>query len=133
MSARPPSSAFVAVTGLMVAVTLLPYATAAAGGDRRRAAAVAGRRARSGRRPLGRGVHLVGVLVSVLGAYLAWSLICAEVLFAAAKSEDMPKLFAAPERQPGAGQRAVADQYRRLALRHLDLLVATTPSTSCST
>ena len=28
----------------------------------------------------------LGVLVSVLGAYLAWSLICAEVLFAAAKS-----------------------------------------------
>jgi arginine:ornithine antiporter/lysine permease len=37
----------------------------------------------------------IGVLVSVLGAYLAWSLICAEVLFAAAKSEDMPRLFAA--------------------------------------
>jgi arginine:ornithine antiporter/lysine permease len=28
-----------------------------------------------------------------LGAYLAWSLICAEVLFAAAKARDMPKLF----------------------------------------
>jgi arginine:ornithine antiporter/lysine permease len=37
----------------------------------------------------------IGVLVSVLGAYLAWSLICAEVLFAAAKSNDMPKLFGA--------------------------------------
>ncbi len=35
------------------------------------------------------------MLVSVLGAYLAWSLICAEVLFAAAKSQDMPKLFRA--------------------------------------
>jgi arginine:ornithine antiporter/lysine permease len=30
----------------------------------------------------------------VLGAYLAWSLICAEVLFSVAKTEDMPKLFA---------------------------------------
>src|SRR4030095_15478567 len=37
----------------------------------------------------------IGVLVSVLGAYLAWSLICAEVLFAAAKSQDMPRMFAA--------------------------------------
>lgn len=37
----------------------------------------------------------IGVLVSVLGAYLAWSLICAEVMFAAAKSADMPKMFAA--------------------------------------
>jgi arginine:ornithine antiporter/lysine permease len=36
----------------------------------------------------------VGLLVSVLGAYLAWSLICAEVLFAAGKSKDMPKVFA---------------------------------------
>jgi arginine:ornithine antiporter/lysine permease len=30
----------------------------------------------------------------VLGAYLAWSLICAEVLFAAAKTGDMPRIFA---------------------------------------
>ena len=36
----------------------------------------------------------IGLLVSVLGAYLAWSLICAEVLFAAAKTKDMPALFA---------------------------------------
>jgi arginine:ornithine antiporter/lysine permease len=35
----------------------------------------------------------VGLLISVLGAYLAWSLICAEVLFAAAKTKDMPKVF----------------------------------------
>jgi amino acid transporter len=35
----------------------------------------------------------VGLLVSVLGAYLAWSLICAEVLFVAAKARDMPKVF----------------------------------------
>ncbi len=36
----------------------------------------------------------VGLLVSVLGAYLAWSLICAEVLYAAAQNKDMPKFFA---------------------------------------
>ena len=30
----------------------------------------------------------------MLGAYLAWSLICAEVMFAAAKSKDMPAVFA---------------------------------------
>ena len=35
-----------------------------------------------------------GLLVSVLGAYLAWALICAEVMFAAGKSRDMPKAFA---------------------------------------
>jgi len=36
----------------------------------------------------------VGLIVSVLGAYLAWALICAEVMFAAGKSKDMPKAFA---------------------------------------
>jgi arginine:ornithine antiporter/lysine permease len=85
---------FVAVTGLMVAITLLPYATAPR-------AAIAGVQNPS----LAGALELVvghwgavfisiGVLVSVLGAYLAWSLICAEVLFAAAKSNDMPSLFA---------------------------------------
>lgn len=86
---------FVGVTGLMVAITLLPYATAPR-------AAIAGVQQPS----LAGALELVvghwgavfisiGVLVSVLGAYLAWSLICAEVLFAAAKSQDMPRLFAA--------------------------------------
>jgi arginine:ornithine antiporter/lysine permease len=93
---------FVAVTGLMVAVTMLPYATAPR-------AAIAGVANPS----LAGALELVvghwgaifisaGVLVSVLGAYLAWSLICAEVLFAAARSQDMPRLFAAqnPNRVP---------------------------------
>lgn len=31
--------------------------------------------------------------MSVLGAYLAWALICAEVMFAAGKSKDMPAAF----------------------------------------
>src|SRR6185436_1271442 len=35
----------------------------------------------------------IGLLVSVLGAYLAWSLICAEVLSAAGRTRDMPALF----------------------------------------
>ena len=86
---------FVAVTGLMVAVTLLPYATAPR-------AAIAGVQNPSLASALelvvghwGAVLISIGVLVSVLGAYLAWSLICAEVLFAAAKSKDMPRLFAA--------------------------------------
>jgi arginine:ornithine antiporter/lysine permease len=40
----------------------------------------------------------IGLLVSVLGAYLAWSLICAEVLYTAAKTHDMPRLFATENR-----------------------------------
>ena len=86
---------FVAVTGLMVAVTLLPYATAP-----RAAIAGVANPSLAGALELvvghwGAVFISIGVLVSVLGAYLAWSLICAEVLFAAAKSQDMPKLFAA--------------------------------------
>ena len=36
----------------------------------------------------------LGLIVSVLGAYLAWSLISIEVLFAVAKAGDMPRLLA---------------------------------------
>jgi arginine:ornithine antiporter / lysine permease len=35
----------------------------------------------------------VGVIVSVLGAYLAWTLMAAEVLFVAAKDRDMPRFL----------------------------------------
>src|SRR5579871_6877726 len=85
---------FVAVTGLMVAITLLPYATAP-----RSAIAGVQNPSLAGALELvvghwGAVFISVGVLISVLGAYLAWSLICAEVLFAAAKSKDMPQIFA---------------------------------------
>lgn len=33
----------------------------------------------------------IGLMISVLGAYLAWTLMAAEVLFVAAKDDDMPK------------------------------------------
>jgi arginine:ornithine antiporter / lysine permease len=86
---------FLAVTGLMVAITILPFAVMpraeVAGIVQPSLAgaleAVVG--------PWGAWFIRIGVLISVLGAYLAWSLICAEVLFAAAKSKDMPKAFAA--------------------------------------
>ncbi|WEX10756.1 basic amino acid/polyamine antiporter [Chelativorans sp. AA-79] len=89
---------FVGVTGLMVAVTLLPYGVLARSdlaGMRQPSMApmleaVVG--------PWGAVFISIGVLISVLGAYLAWSLICAEVMFAAAKSRDMPKLFARENR-----------------------------------
>jgi arginine:ornithine antiporter / lysine permease len=35
----------------------------------------------------------VGLVVSVLGAYLAWTLMAAEVLFVAAKDDDMPRFL----------------------------------------
>ncbi len=85
---------FIVVTTLMVMVTLLPYAVL-------QRADIAGMRQPSMATVLeavvghwGAVFVSVGLLVSVLGAYLAWSLICAEVLFTAAKTEDMPKAFA---------------------------------------
>jgi arginine:ornithine antiporter/lysine permease len=84
---------FIIVTTLMVLVTLLPYAVM-------QRAEIAGLRQPSMAGvlesvvgPWGSIFISVGLLVSVLGAYLAWSLICAEVMFAAAKSKDMPKIF----------------------------------------
>jgi arginine:ornithine antiporter/lysine permease len=85
---------FIIVTTLMVLVTLLPYAVL-------QRADIAGMRQPSMAAvlesvvgPWGAIFVSVGLLVSVLGAYLAWALICAEVMFAAGKSKDMPKAFA---------------------------------------
>ncbi|MDM0105429.1 basic amino acid/polyamine antiporter [Variovorax sp. J22R24] len=85
---------FIGVTGLMVLVTMLPYAVL----DRPE---IAGMRQPSMATvleavvgPWGAIFVSIGLIISVLGAYLAWSLICAEVLFTAAKTKDMPALFA---------------------------------------
>jgi arginine:ornithine antiporter/lysine permease len=85
---------FVIVTTLMVLVTLLPFAVM-------QRAEIAGLRQPSMAGvlesvvgPWGAIFVSVGLIVSVLGAYLAWALICAEVMFAAGKSKDMPKMFA---------------------------------------
>ena len=85
---------FLGVTALMVLVTMLSYAVLPR-------AEIAGMRQPSMAAVLeavvghwGAVFISVGLIVSVLGAYLAWSLICAEVLFTAAKTDDMPRLFA---------------------------------------
>ncbi len=85
---------FIIVTTLMVLVTLLPFAVL-------QRADIAGQTAPSMAGvlesvvgPWGRLFISAGVIVSVLGAYLAWSLICAEVLSAAARNKDMPSVFA---------------------------------------
>ncbi len=41
----------------------------------------------------------IGLIISVLGAYLSWSLLAAEVLYSAAKNHSMPKIFATENRQ----------------------------------
>ena len=85
---------FIGVTALMVLVTMLPYAVLPR-------AEIAGMRQPSMAAVLeavvghwGAVFISIGLMISVLGAYLAWSLICAEVLSAAGRTKDMPKLFA---------------------------------------
>ncbi|TKT69093.1 basic amino acid/polyamine antiporter [Aquamicrobium sp. LC103] len=89
---------FVGVTTLMVLVSLLPYAVLPQ-------ADIAGMRQPSMATvleavvgPWGAVFVSVGLLISVLGAYLAWSLIAAEVLSIAAKTDDMPKRFGTENR-----------------------------------
>jgi arginine:ornithine antiporter / lysine permease len=85
---------FVGVTALMVLVTLLSYAVLPR-------AEIAGLRQPSMATVLeavvghwGAIFISLGLIVSVLGAYLAWQMIAAEVLFNAAKTDDMPRIFA---------------------------------------
>jgi arginine:ornithine antiporter / lysine permease len=85
---------FAGVTALMVLVTLLSYAVLPR-------AEIAGLQQPSMATVLEAVVGhwglifiSLGVIVSVLGAYLAWQMIAAEVLFNAAKTEDMPRIFA---------------------------------------
>lgn len=51
--------------------------------------------------PWGSVLIRVGVIVSVLGAYLAWTLMAAEILYLPAKSDDMPR-FLSRENSNGA-------------------------------
>jgi arginine:ornithine antiporter/lysine permease len=85
---------FIGVTCLMVLITLLPYGVMPQSGLKEvQQPSVAG--------VLGHvvgpwGVVFIGIglIVSVLGAYLAWSLIAAEVIWSAAKTKDMPAIIA---------------------------------------
>jgi arginine:ornithine antiporter / lysine permease len=85
---------FIGVTALMVLVTLLPYAVLPRAdiAEMRQPSMAAVLEAVVGH--WGAVFVSAGLIVSVLGAYLAWSLICAEVLFNAAKTRDMPGIFA---------------------------------------
>lgn len=85
---------FAFVLLLLVLVTLLPYALLMRPD-------IAAMRQPSMASVLGAvlgapGAAFIGgaLIVSVLGAYLAWSLICAEVLYASARAQAMPGIFA---------------------------------------
>jgi len=86
---------FVGVLCLLVLVTLLPYGLLdrAELGALRQPSMAGVLEAAVG--PWGATFVSVGLLISVLGAYLAWSLLAAEMLFVAAKGEVVPKALGA--------------------------------------
>ena len=71
--------------------------------------------------PWGRVFISIGLLISILGNYLSWSLLAAEVLHSAGESDTMPSCPRAGESQRRAVGGAVADQRRDpvLPARHL--------------
>ena len=114
---------FVAVTGLMVAITLLPYATAP-----RAAIAGVSNPSLAGALELVVG-HWGAVFISigVLGVSAGRLSGVVTNLRGSALRGRTIEGHATPvcraERQPGSGERAVAYQHCRLAVHHLDLLV----------
>ncbi|MFO1422067.1 MAG: basic amino acid/polyamine antiporter [Candidatus Competibacteraceae bacterium] len=84
---------FLGVLCLLVLVTLLPYGVMerTALGELRQPSMAGVFGTVVG--PWGIWFVSIGLIVSVLGAYLAWSLLAAEVLYSAAKSELVPKVF----------------------------------------
>ena len=64
-----------------------------------------------------------GVIVSVLGAYLAWTLMAAEVLSIAAKKGDMPVFLAKENAQSGAFQRPPDEQLAGAGCSRRDALL----------
>jgi len=85
---------FLGVTALMVAVTIFSYGILSrAELEKLRQPSMAGAmEAVVGH--WGLAFISLGVIVSVLGAYLAWTMMAAEVLFVAAKDKDMPSFLA---------------------------------------
>jgi len=84
---------FLGVTALMVAVTIFSYGILSrAELEKLRQPSMAGAmEAVVGH--WGLAFISVGVIISVLGAYLAWTMMAAEVLFVAAKDKDMPSFL----------------------------------------
>jgi arginine:ornithine antiporter/lysine permease len=85
---------FLGVTALMVAVTIFSYGILSrAELEKLRQPSMAGAM-ESVVGHWGLAFISLGVIVSVLGAYLAWTMMAAEVLFVAAKDKDMPSFLA---------------------------------------
>jgi arginine:ornithine antiporter/lysine permease len=65
-------------------------------------------------------VIAAGLIVSVCGAYLSWTIMAAEVPFLAATHKAFPRLFARQNQKRAVGV-ALADQHQRSGLSGADL------------
>jgi arginine:ornithine antiporter/lysine permease len=92
---------FLSVLALFASVTILSYGVLprAELGELRQPSMMGALESVVG--PWGSAFIGIGLIVSVLGAYLAWTLMAAEVLFVAAKDDDMPR-FLRRENRHGA-------------------------------
>ena len=123
---------FLSVLSVFALVTLLSYGVMPQA-ELARCAAVDGRGPRIGRRALGSIFISVGVIVSVLGAYLAWTLMAAEVLYIPANTDDMPKFLARTNRHGAPMPALVMAGRPDPAAARRCCCSPRTRSTSCST
>lgn len=91
---RATVSGFLAVFAVFASVTIVSYGVLPAGelAELRQPSMAGVLEAAVG--PWGAVLVSVGLIVSVLGAYLAWTLMAAEVVFMAARDGDMPRFLA---------------------------------------
>ncbi|SQI93891.1 Arginine/ornithine antiporter ArcD [Klebsiella oxytoca] len=72
--------------------------------------------------PWGEIVIAAGLIISVCGAYLSWTIMAAEVPYLAATHKAFPRLFARTNKKQCAVVFAVAHQYQRAGFTGIDLV-----------
>ena len=85
---------FLGALGIYVLVTLLSTGILDPAGTRRPEGAVDGGRVRTLVGPWGAALINIGLIISVGGAFLSWTLLCAEIPFTCGKDGTFPKWFA---------------------------------------
>lgn len=71
--------------------------------------------------PWGDVVIAAGLIISVCGAYLSWTIMAAEVPFLAATHKAFPRLFARQNKNSAPVGLTLADQHQRSGLSGADL------------
>ena len=124
---------FLSVLALFASVTLVSYGVLPAARPRQGGPAVDGRASWSrSSAQWGATFVSIGVIISVLGAYLAWTLLNAEVMYMPARTDVMPRFLARENAQRDADRRAGHHQPVACRPSCCWCSSSTTRSTSCS-